>query len=442
MKVVLLLSVAGLALATIAMKIAQPSFTSDGRTPLIYCTDANPTRKGQTELFERLNPGLRVTLDPDNMGLEKVVVQSIAGVGPEMFDVGDPGALAGVVNAGIAWDITDALKARGLNIERDFWPAARGLSTYDGRTYAVPANLAVDAVWFNKRIFDNAHEPYPDGSWTWDRFREVARRLTVRDARGRTTQYGVFMGLETYEAMLPGFGARKMSEDGRRCLLDQPEAIRAMKTVYEVVYRDRSAPTQGDADAMASQGGWGSGDIPNFQSGRAAMAIGGRWWLVTLRKGTDFPLGVALLPHKERQAFRAYGRSVVINRLSPHRELALDFLLFLAGKPYTELIDFEADGVGGSRQYAVGGNRKQRYPDQAYDPVWIAAAAKADPIPQASPYIDGNELSRIVTGQIDLIKTGKPVETAMRDAAKGVNALIARNLVNRPDLRARAEAGK
>ena len=438
----MLLSAAALALATAAMRASQPSPAPDGRIPLVYCTDVSPTRKEQAALFERLNPRLHVALDPDNMGLDKVVVQSIAGVGPEMFDVADPGALAGVVNSGIAWDVTDALKARGLDPERDLWPASKGLTTYDGRVYAVPANLAVDAVWFNKRMFDEAHEPYPDGSWNWDRFRETARRLTRRDARGRTTRYGVFMGLETYEAMLPGFGGRKMSEDGRRCLLDRPEAIRAMTAAYDVVYRDRSAPTQADADAMASQGGWGSGDVANFQAGRAAMAIGGRWWLVTLRKGSDFPLGVAALPHDSRRAFRAYGRSVVINRFSPRREQALDFLLFLAGRPYTELIDAEADGIAGSRRYAVGAKPGRRYPDQAYDAVWIDAAAHADPIPQASPYVDGNELGRIVTGQIDLIKAGKPVEAALRDAARGVNDRIARNLADRPDLRARATTGE
>jgi multiple sugar transport system substrate-binding protein len=46
---------------------------------------------------------------------------------------------------------------------------------YDGGTYALA---------YNKDLFDKAQIKYPDDTWTWDNYVQVAARLTV-DGNGR-----------------------------------------------------------------------------------------------------------------------------------------------------------------------------------------------------------------------------------------------------------------
>ena len=45
----------------------------------------------------------------------------------------------------------------------------------DGDQLAVPKDIDTCAVWYNKKMFDEAGIDYPTADWTWDDFREVAK---------------------------------------------------------------------------------------------------------------------------------------------------------------------------------------------------------------------------------------------------------------------------
>ena len=77
----------------------RPKPVQDGKTVLTWCSDDNPARREQIALLNRLYPQYRLQLDPGNNGMEKVIVQSLAGVGPDLFDINQPAAS---VQAGIA----------------------------------------------------------------------------------------------------------------------------------------------------------------------------------------------------------------------------------------------------------------------------------------------------------------------------------------------------
>jgi multiple sugar transport system substrate-binding protein len=122
--------------------------------------------------------------------MEKVIVQCIAGVGPELFDCYDGFQLSGYAKSGIAWDITDKLKAAGIDYEKDVWPAAFPNFVLDGRAYGFPTNVCANGIWYNKDMFDAAGIPYPTGPWTWEQFIEVAQKLTIREGN-RIKQFGM-----------------------------------------------------------------------------------------------------------------------------------------------------------------------------------------------------------------------------------------------------------
>ena len=78
----------------------------------------------------------------------------------------------------ILLDITDKVAASEV-LELDKFPEdLKAMYQWEGKTYALPKDMDTIAVWYNKTLFDEAGIPYPDGSWTWDEFYEIAQQLT------------------------------------------------------------------------------------------------------------------------------------------------------------------------------------------------------------------------------------------------------------------------
>src|SRR5438477_205509 len=113
----LILFAALVGLSLVAWKL-QPPPAPAGKTSLIWVSDDNPTRREQIRLFNRLHPADDLRLDPTNSGMEKVIVQSLAGVGPELFDCYSGFQLSAYVKSGIAWDVTDGLARAGIDVRR------------------------------------------------------------------------------------------------------------------------------------------------------------------------------------------------------------------------------------------------------------------------------------------------------------------------------------
>ncbi|MCX7017777.1 MAG: extracellular solute-binding protein [bacterium] len=428
-----------LALSTVAW-IVKPVPSEDGRTPLLWVCDESPVRGEQISLFNKLNPGFLLKLDPDNVDMEKVIVQSLAGVGPDLFCVYDAFGLSAYSKSGIAWDVTDKLSAMGINIKDEVWPASYPTFIYEDRVYGFPANVAADGLWYNKDIFDKLGEPYPQGPMTWDDLIPIARRLTIRDASGRVKHFGLLMNWNWSEFVIQ-WGGRLYTGDGTRCVLDSPEAIAAIQFMHDLTFKYHLIPSKSEEDAMSAQGGWGSGTITLFGGGKGAMAIGGRWWLCTLRNYKGLRLGATEAPHGPIRVFRGYAKGIIINRNSPRRDDALAFLKHMDGSEYNELVNRQADALGPVKRYTYTDEylHNPEHPEEDYNAVWrdIMNYAVAE---QVSPFISGQVVMRIAGNQMDLIRNNqKSVAQAMKDLTRKVNMEIEKAVRMDPTLRERYE---
>lgn len=65
------------------------------------------------------------------------------------------------------------------------------LYNFEDTQWATPREYDTIALFYNKDIFDAAGEAYPDDTWDWDKFREVAEKLTDEEAG----VYGVGLNL-------------------------------------------------------------------------------------------------------------------------------------------------------------------------------------------------------------------------------------------------------
>jgi multiple sugar transport system substrate-binding protein len=76
-------------------------------------------------------------------------------------------------------DLTSLVKGTPSLQWNDFFPAAQqAATTPDGKIYGLPALVDNLALIYNKKLFDAAGLSYPTANWTWDDFRNAARKLT------------------------------------------------------------------------------------------------------------------------------------------------------------------------------------------------------------------------------------------------------------------------
>ncbi|MCL5269375.1 MAG: extracellular solute-binding protein [bacterium] len=440
MKLTYLISFAVLLGFSVVAWVWQPR-SDDRRIDLVWTSDDNPARREQVALFNRLNPRYRLRLDPQNATMEKVIVQSLAGVGPDVFDCYDGFQLMAYVQSGIAWDCDAELRARGI-APTDYWPCVYPCTMLDGKMYGTPNNASAPAIWYNKKLLREQGIPYPKAPWTWGRFIETARRLTRRDARGRLIRCGMLMNwLVDWNITIFQFGARFYAPEGTRCVLDSPAAGQAMQFLQDLTFKYRVAPTPSEEAGLSTIGGWGTGSMTQFAGAQAAMTFGGRYWLCILRDEAyrKLELGAVQMPTDGLNVVPGVGRSTLINANSRHKEGALEFLLFLHGKEFCELINHQADAICAVKKYAYTDAylHDPGFPAEDYNDVWRAALETAIP-QEVSPYVNGVTAFRILSKQVDLVKNqAKTGAEAMRDAAKKINREIVEGLRMNPDLRKR-----
>jgi hypothetical protein len=100
------------------------------------------------------------------------------------------------------------------------------------------------------------------------------------------------------------------------------------------------------------------------------------------------------------------------------------------------MINDQADGISAYPNYNQGPGflHDPVHPKETDNAVWrdiAALAVGAD----SSPFISGQTAGRLIQDQVDLVKADeKTAQAAMSDAAAAINAEIARNVRESPDL--------
>jgi ABC-type glycerol-3-phosphate transport system substrate-binding protein len=414
---------------------------------LMWASDDNPVRREQIRLFNRLHPDYLMQLDPQSMGMEKIIVQCLAHVGPDLIDCYSGYQLSAWVRSGIALDVTDHFIEKGIDTGA-IWPSLVPLYTHRGRVYGSVNNAGSNAVWFNKTLFDEAGEPYPEDDWTWEECIEIAKRLTKRRAGGQIEQYGI-IGYWDPKMAFAQHGASYFTPEGTRCTLDSEEGQEAMQFLQDLIYVHHVMPTPQAQTALASAGGWGAGELSLFGAGKGALALAGRWWLCSLRRDEyrHLRLGAVPLPALARsdgsrhRGNMGHGKATIVNKNSPNREGALLFLEFLHSREWSELINRQADALGPVRKHSYTDTflHNPEFPGEDYNEVWRTAMEESVP-EQVSPYVNGQTVDRVMLRQTDMVRANiKTGRQAMVDAAREINEEIVKTLRRDPELRAEYE---
>jgi sn-glycerol 3-phosphate transport system substrate-binding protein len=86
-----------------------------------------------------------------------------------------------------------------MSIIEDLEPIVRASYTVDGKIYSMPFNTST-AVWYiNRKAFVEAGLDPAKKIWTYDEMLDAARKLTKKDANGKTTQYGYALRTDAWQ---------------------------------------------------------------------------------------------------------------------------------------------------------------------------------------------------------------------------------------------------
>ena len=184
---------------------------------------------------------------------------------------------------GMLLDLTDYIKNSEViqkeNYPTDIW----SLYGYEGKDYAVPKDIDTIALWYNKKMFDEAGLAYPTADWTWDDLTESARKLKKPDG----SQYGFCLKPNNDQAgyynMILDRGGYILNDDKTKSGYDDPKSIEAMQ-ILETWIKEDLIPS---AETMSEN----SEDVL-FQSGKVAMITQGSW-MIAAHKKNDFSLANA-----------------------------------------------------------------------------------------------------------------------------------------------------
>jgi len=443
--------------------IWRPNRDLHGKTPLIWCSDNNPARSLQIAAFNEQNPDLLLQLDYANAGVQKIVLQSSSGVGPDIFDYGDE-EVGTFVEAGVIWDVTEQAARMGFSAQKDGWPSGVNTVTYQGRQYGFPCNIGSTILIYNKNVFDYFGVPYPKGLMTWEEFIALARQVNSdTNPKGDPKRHIYALSGGSWRVFFSSLRGEYFTENGLLNISTSPELRTAFENHREFLFTHHLTPTSVESKAMTGQGGWGSGNLNQFANGRFAMVTTGHWALISfgraylqqveslqsqgikeedIKNPLDRPLriGAVLIPHftNHPPAYRVNSRVAGINVKSPRREEALQFLQYLAGPTYAKLLNASADYLPGNPEYAKLG--ADPGPPALSRPELQKTTEEAMAygyVPRSSPYLLSSDVTRVLTEQISRMESNPSisVEALLQAATNNLETLLRRNLERNPILK-------
>lgn len=163
---------------------------------------------------------------------------------------GDPPVLAQVyenwttqfIDAGVIVPIEQFIRgADGISPQEvdDIFPLFKEINTYNGQLWTIPFNKSLYVIFYNKTHFKQKHLHPPR---TWEEFREVAKKLTVRSKDTKTVKRHGFVfqpNVDLFSTLYYSYGGEYF--DNTQPVFNGPLGSLILQYLVNLVLHDRSA---------------------------------------------------------------------------------------------------------------------------------------------------------------------------------------------------------
>ena len=164
----------------------------------------------------------------------------------------------------------DDLIARDKVDPKQWYPAAVKMMKVEGPSYALPlwSHPSIVGLYYNEDLLTASGVEVPNESWTTDQLASAAQQVTK--VSGRTfQQMGYMPATEVFNGLMevvPSFGGKVISDDGKKITLDMPETKTAIQWLADLFVKNKVAPPPGTQDVNQL-----------MASSKGAMLAGGYW---------------------------------------------------------------------------------------------------------------------------------------------------------------------
>lgn len=269
--------------------------------------------------FEELNPDVKVQVEAYGEGYEQKIASGFgAKNAPDvlyMWDFPTYKASLEPLNTYIDQD------ADFKNIQADLYPGILNYSTIDSNILGMPVGYTSHVIYYNKKLFKEAGIPEPTNDWTWDEFREIAKKLSNKEKK----IYGFAVPTQPdpydFEQFLWNDGTAYLSPDGTKAegYLNSAATIGRMQFFADMI---KEGSALGAQDSVSKA----------FRGGNVAMQESGIWPLAQHKEAIGAEnLGIVGLPRaaKDKTAASVINSSALsMSKDSKQKELAWAFIKF------------------------------------------------------------------------------------------------------------------
>jgi sn-glycerol 3-phosphate transport system substrate-binding protein len=370
---------------------------------------------GMVADFEKANPGITVKpIYSGNYGetLAKALTANKSGQPPQVAVLTASDALT-VIDEDAVAPMEQFVKTPADKAWLDgFFPAFMMNGKYRDKTYGVPFQRSTQVMYWNKAMFKEAGLDPNKGPANWDETVEFGKKLTVRDASGKVTRWGLIVpsGV-TSKWFLQGFTtqnkAKLTNEEGNETYLATPEAIEALQYFVDLSRKHK----------IMQEGIIDTGGAPKeFIEGRAAIMFHSTGNLVNVKNSAKFDFGVAMLPARKQRGSATGGGSIYIFKKSTPEQLdaSFKFVKWMTSAQQAATWSI-ATGYVAPRQDAWDLPIMKQYVKD-----FPAAGVALEQLPFCAPEFsthDGPRTVKALEDAIDASITGtKPVPKALADA--------------------------
>ena len=274
--------------------------------------------------FEKLYPNIEIQREgiPGSQDyVKKILLGFISHSEPDVIRL-DASSAAVFVDNDILLDLAPLTNGKqGINLS-DFFPNTLEVAQRGKSIYAIPVDFTPMVMYYNRRLFDEAHVPYPTESWTWPEFLDRAQKLTKGDRFGYTfTNWmaGWILWIWNNSGDVLDQHGKASSTATSQSTVDAVTFIRDLVNKYKV------------APSLSQQAAEGA--LP-FANGDAAMEMSGHWNLTTLTSAPKIHLddvGVAPIPVSQpgqKPVTVLYESGWAIGKHSQHTDAAWKFIRY------------------------------------------------------------------------------------------------------------------
>lgn len=375
----------------------------------LYPTDVNrPMIEDLVRRFEHENKDIHIDIRavPGSQYQTKLKTLVAAGEPPDVFVCGD--VFFAYLRPFLS-DLSDLARRDSSEVDLpDFYPAVQRAMQPGGHIYFLPQWFNVSLLYYNRRLFNDAKEPYPTADWTWDDYAATAKRLTRNGTWGSNVTTGWW---GEWLTLVHGAGGDLFNPAMTRCTLDSPEAIQGLTFYRDTIGKFGFAPPPGE------------GPSTGFASDKIAMDYGGHVGLwSTYRQIPTLDWDIEALPKgpSGRRGGEISLTALGISKDSPERESAWRFLKFMSSKESIRVhVDHGYLAIRQSVARETAGSYERPRNRAAVD----RALESAEPTPNTPDFVE--IALDLVQPEIDRMLTeGVSPTLAAKNATESANAFL------------------